>query len=67
MILYSIVPHHIVFQDTFEKEVKTKEIRYRGENVIVALLENNQFRIVRVISTQPKTYLDLGLQPGTVI
>lgn len=68
MIIYSVVPLDIIFKD-FEKcrDVNYIEAYYRGERVILSPLNNNELRIERVISTSPKTYLDPGLQPGTII
>jgi hypothetical protein len=67
MILYSIVPVEIVFDGGDEVANKYQEIEYLGEKVVVSPLTNNEYEIVRIISTSPKSYLDPRLQPGNRI
>jgi hypothetical protein len=67
MILYSIVPVEIVFQNMNTNEGFEKEISYRGEKVMVTSTENNHYKITRVISTSPQAFLDPKLQPGVIL
>jgi len=67
MILYSIVPAEIVFGGANKVTCNYQEIEYLGEKVIVTPLSNNEYEIVRIISTSPKSYLDPRLQPGNRI
>lgn len=68
MILYSIVPPEVIFEN-FNKcqENGYIEINYLGERVVVMPLSNNRYQINRVISTSPKAYLNPRLMPGNVI
>jgi len=44
-----------------------KEIDHNGVKLLVEPLDISSGRIVRVLSTNPKDFLDLSLNPGTVI
>jgi hypothetical protein len=72
MILYSIIPAEVVFEnfdkmsdDNHQNENKLIEMEYLGEKVQVTPLSNSKFVINRLISTSPKAYLNPKLQPGT--
>ena len=68
MILYSIIPVEIVFESLNQQdEIKYFETEYLGEKLQVAQMENNRYMITRLISTSPKSYLNPGLQPGSII
>ena len=68
MILYSIIPAEIVFKDYSEQiPLQFIEAEYLGNKVQVVQSAANEFVISRVLSTEPKTYLDPRLQPGTVV
>lgn len=68
MILYSIIPIDVVFGSGNDLEgYNFIEIEYEGEKVEVAPLSNNTYRVNRVISTSPKSYLNPKLMPGNVI
>ncbi|MGM7701230.1 YlzJ-like family protein [Pseudalkalibacillus sp. Hm43] len=67
MILYTSMPHEVVFsavQSDFEKH---SMIEMNGIPLMVEQLENQDCRIVRMMSTDPAHYLDANLQPGTVL
>ena len=68
MILYSIIPDEIIFAGLFNGAESTwAEMDYMGEKVLVEPLENNQYRIQRLISTSPGAFLNPQLQPGNII
>ena len=68
MILYSIIPHEVVFGNSEKvNDWGIMEINYLGEKVQVQPLDNNRYVIDRVITTSLKAYLNPGLQPGTII
>ena len=66
MILYSIIPAEVVFNDSNNENPVSKEINYLGEKVIAMPFENNQYKIQRIISTSPQAYLNPKLQPGAI-
>jgi hypothetical protein len=67
VILYSIVPPEIVFGNMDSSNSTLKEIYYQGEKILVMPIENNKYKIDRVISTSPQAFLDPKLQPGSII
>lgn len=69
MILYSIIPVDVVFgsKNNFLKEYNFIEVEYEGEKIEVTPLQGSTYRVNRLISTSPKTYLNPKLMPGSVI
>ena len=68
MILYSIIPLDIVFGNMDSStEMKYMEAEYLGEKVLVSKLENDNYMIARLLSTNPKSYLNQKLEPGSVV
>ena len=69
MILYSIIPAEVVFsrQGDDISDAGQREIQYMGERVQVSALTNNRYVIQRLLSTNPVSYLNPKLQPGTII
>lgn len=67
MILYTPVPKEVIFQPEMEVFKKRMEITYDGVPLLVESGENNSYRIVRVLSTDPAHYLDPRLMPGNSI
>ncbi len=69
MILYSIIPVEYVFRDLSNKseEAEYFETEYMGEKLQVARQGNDSYRIVRIISTSPKAFLNPMLQPGSIL
>lgn len=67
MIIYSIVPTEIIFNNNAEKIPASMEVMYKGEKVQVTKTPNNEYAITRILSTSPKSYLNPELQPGTII
>jgi hypothetical protein len=67
MILYSVIPAEVVFNENSSKnEIQYFEMEYLNERVQVARM-NDQFVITRILSTSLKAYLNPGLQPGSII
>lgn len=68
MIIYSIMPDSVIWADN-EKSVpqEAKEIEYNGVKLEVFPLQDNQYKINRILSSAPSMYLNPGLQPGNII
>ncbi len=68
MILYSIVPHEVVFKG-FEGDagIRFIEGEYMGEKVLVARMADGSCTMSRLISTKPSSFLDPAFQPGSVV
>ncbi|HHV29707.1 YlzJ-like family protein [Acetivibrio mesophilus] len=68
MILYSIVPPEVVFENfSWSENQSYIEMNYSGERIVVTPLSNNRYVINRVISTSPKAFLKPELMPGNII
>jgi hypothetical protein len=67
MILYSIIPADIVFGSPDGGEAKYLEAEYLGEKILVTRLENDDYMIARLLSTNPRAYLNQKLQPGSIV
>ncbi|MFZ5943637.1 MAG: YlzJ-like family protein [Bacillota bacterium] len=67
-VIYTILPLDLVLKDfTQDKEPSFQNVIYEGVEMQVEPLEWNQFRIIRLLSTNPSHYLDNNLQPGSII
>ena len=66
MCLYTIMPIDVVFSNINKKDVQYKEINYRGQLVEVVEYQNKVV-LNRIITTNPKQYLNPNLQLGKVI
>lgn len=67
MILYTMLPYELVFPyeaDIFQKQ---KTIMYNDIPVIVEQTDSQTLQIVRVLSSDPKHFLDERLTPGSKI
>ena len=65
MILWSIVPTEIVFEDLSTKPAY-EEVEYIGMKCVVEKIGSPQYRIVKLLTTNPSDYLRGELQPGTI-
>jgi hypothetical protein len=67
MILYTSMPTEQIFpvsQDAYEQQ---SVISYKGADVIVEKVTDGEFRIVRLLSTNPDHFLDQTYMPGQMI
>ncbi|MBP2662552.1 MAG: hypothetical protein H6Q71_500 [Firmicutes bacterium] len=67
MILWTIVPEEIIFAGQNQPMPAYEELEYSGQTVMAEKISQNQFRVVRLLTTVPSDYLRSELQPGTVI
>ncbi len=66
-MLYTIVPPEFVWQDQ-DKIAKPQELIYRGQKVLAEpLSQPGEFKLVRLLSSDPALFLDSAFQPGTII
>lgn len=66
MILYTIYDPEFVF-NTPENNVSYSEMSVDGVTVQISLINNEDCRVERIISTNPTDYLNPRLQPGSII
>lgn len=66
MILHTTIPQELIFGTDFH-QVNEKMIQYNGVNIAVEALNENEWRINKVVSTNPYDYLNTNISPGTII
>ncbi|SDD44205.1 YlzJ-like family protein [Sporomusa acidovorans] len=67
MILWTIVPEDIIFAGKNQPVIPCEEIEYLGQKVLAEKISHNEFRVVRLLTTDPADYLRNELQPGQII
>ncbi len=67
MILYTTIPQELIFQTDELEYGKQTMIDYEGIPLLVEMDENRDYRVVRVMSSDPGHYLDERCGPGTVL
>jgi hypothetical protein len=68
MILYSVIPAEFVFRnDSQPSEIRLIEADYMGKMVEVMRITDQSFKIVRLIDTDPKAYLNPLFEPGSIV
>jgi hypothetical protein len=68
------MPDEVLFKEkdkignqSLQNEVTLEEIEYDGCKVLAQAVFENQYQIVRIISTKTDDYLNNKLEPGKVI
>jgi len=68
MILYTMMPQELNFQQSYHQEQsQPKLINHNGIPVIVEENEQKQQQIVRILSTNPQDYLNENYYPGQIL
>lgn len=71
MILYTIYDPNVIFkpQSFSEKQANASylELNFDGITVQVSQTNNKDYRVERIISTNPSDYLNPRFQPGSII
>ncbi|HHY36501.1 MAG TPA: hypothetical protein GX518_02285 [Firmicutes bacterium] len=67
MILYTTMPLETVYQGLEDMRPSYLEVELAGTTVVIEPISLEQGKIVRLLSTDPKDYLNPNLQPGRVI
>jgi len=67
MILYTMMPHDQVFPPSSEEPLNQVMITYNGIPVLAEWTENHDYRVLRVMSTDPNHFMDPGCMPGSKI
>ncbi|WP_416826821.1 YlzJ-like family protein [Ectobacillus polymachus] len=65
MILYTIMPEHVVYPQDESVYYEQKQISYRGIDMIVRQGESGEYIVVRIMSSDPQHFL--ALSPGQSI
>ncbi|WP_078554580.1 YlzJ-like family protein [Bacillus alkalicellulosilyticus] len=66
MILYTMLPEEMIFpqEDSFANQ---KYVQFEGGSLLVEQVNELEFKVVRLISSDPAHYLDNKYAPGSVI
>ncbi|WP_394232472.1 YlzJ-like family protein [Niallia oryzisoli] len=67
MILYTTMPQELIFQTEELEYEKQKVIEYEGVPLLVEMNENHDFRILRIMSSDPSHYMDDRFCPGMIL
>ncbi len=66
MMLWSIIPPEIILSDVTARPIY-EEVEYSNMKCIVEKVNSTQYRIVKLLTTDPNDYLRSELQPGTLL
>ncbi|PLR94778.1 YlzJ-like family protein [Bacillus sp. T33-2] len=66
MILYTMMPQELVYPGDGEATSQTM-ISYNGIPLLAELTDEHEYRVVRVLSTDPAHYLQPYCTPGSKI
>ena len=73
MFLYTIIPLEYIFEDDEDEELQKPatntevEIKRGNASLMVSSVEGGQAKISRIISTDPRDFLNPNWQPGVII
>lgn len=67
MILYTVIPQELIFQEKNDAFEKQSVIELNGLSLVVESISNDQCRIVQLLSTNPNDYLNTSYSPGSII
>ena len=67
MILYTTMPQELIFQTPVSEFGKQEIIQYEGIPLLVERDENQSYRVVQVMSTDPSHYLNNRCVPGMIL
>ncbi|MBB6282219.1 YlzJ-like family protein [Geobacillus subterraneus] len=64
MILYTIMPEHLLFPVDAAAYEKQKKVYYDGIPFLVQMTETGEYEIVQNLSTNPYHFLNANYAPG---
>lgn len=70
MILYTILPDQVVLDEedeASEKADKQQLIEYDGRQILIEPLTENEWQIIRLLSSDPQDFLNPRYQPGNIV
>lgn len=67
MILYTMMPHELIYPNDEYDFGKQMEITHDGIPLMVERTEDADYRIIRILSSNPAHYLDSRYMPGAKI
>lgn len=69
MPVWTIMPEETLFSatDTVVSPTNQQAISYCGIPMVIENIADHQYKIIRLLSTNPDDYLDENLQPGSLL
>jgi hypothetical protein len=67
MIIYTTIPLELVFEGFDQYQPKFEEIEYQGVKLMIEPQGPYQAKIVRLLSSNPRDYLNPRYSPGNTI
>lgn len=67
MILYTTVPHDLIFQTPESEYHKQRVVDVDGVQLLVQETSSKDYQVVRVLSTNPNDYLTDKYTPGSIV
>lgn len=67
MLLYTIVPPEMIFDESQEELPQEIEIKDGSVSLLCQTFPGGEMRISRIISSNPQDYLKPGWQPGSIV
>ncbi|PLR77693.1 ribonuclease [Bacillus sp. V3-13] len=67
MILYTMIPEEMIFPPERDVHSKQKLINFDGIPLMVELVDDQSYRVIRVLSSDPQHFLDARCSPGAKI
>jgi len=67
VILYTVVPDHLLTAGLQAPSPELVEVRHEGRTLYAQPLSGGRGRVVRLLSTNPSDYLESCWQPGAMV
>ncbi|WP_066364915.1 YlzJ-like family protein [Neobacillus fumarioli] len=67
MILYTMMPHELIFPYDEDCYGKQKMVTYQGIPLLVEVVDEENFHVLRILSSDPQHYLHDQIYPGAKI
>lgn len=67
MILYTMIPHEMIFQENDDSFLKEETLEIDGGLLVVQMISEHEYKIVRLISSDPNLYLNPRYAPGQIV
>jgi hypothetical protein len=67
MILYTMMPHELIFPNDTDEYKKQRTIMYQGVPLVVQQVDQESVEVLRIISSDPQHFLNERYAPGTKI
>ncbi|WP_033829170.1 YlzJ-like family protein [Bacillus andreraoultii] len=66
MILHTTIPAELIFQQE-QSPKNEKTILYQGIPLVIEMVNDSQFQVKQIVSTDPKHYLESKIYPGAIL